>query len=199
MKENHTPSVQKNPLQFCRFVYIIHHSDTPASEEGVRAVSRDSVSVLLLNVGAGANNMNNHRRRAESESEVAEEAMMKKAILDKVAESNLPTKTILKSWPLQIYHIAGSSVSGRRNGRFMDSAPGHGLKMSRRTRRAGELIWREQRRDRPAHTLQCLAGSGRPHVRLLATISDTGAGGAKGTRETVGRAAEVLPPEKKRR
>jgi transposase-like protein len=32
----------------------------------------------------------------KSESEVAEEAMKKKAILDKVAESNLPTKTILK-------------------------------------------------------------------------------------------------------
>jgi transposase-like protein len=32
----------------------------------------------------------------KSESEVAQEAMKKKAILDKVAESNLPTKTILK-------------------------------------------------------------------------------------------------------
>ena len=32
----------------------------------------------------------------KSESEVAEEAMKKKAILDKVAESNLPTKTILR-------------------------------------------------------------------------------------------------------
>ena len=41
--------------------------------------------------------MNNPSKTGpKSESEVAEEAMMKKAILDKVAESNLPTKTILK-------------------------------------------------------------------------------------------------------
>jgi transposase-like protein len=41
--------------------------------------------------------MNNPSKAGpKSESEVAEEAMKKKAILDKVAESNLPTKTILK-------------------------------------------------------------------------------------------------------
>ena len=41
--------------------------------------------------------MNNPSKTGpKSESEVAEEAMKKKAILDRVAESNLPTKTILK-------------------------------------------------------------------------------------------------------
>ena len=41
--------------------------------------------------------MNNPSKTGpKSESEVAEDAMKKKAILDKVAESNLPTKTILK-------------------------------------------------------------------------------------------------------
>jgi len=41
--------------------------------------------------------MNNPSKTGpKSESEVAEEALKKKAILDRVAESNLPTKTILK-------------------------------------------------------------------------------------------------------
>jgi transposase-like protein len=41
--------------------------------------------------------MNNPSKTGpKSESEVAEDAMKKKAILDKVAESNLPTKTILR-------------------------------------------------------------------------------------------------------
>jgi transposase-like protein len=41
--------------------------------------------------------MNNPSKTGpKSESEIAEDAMKKKAILDKVAESNLPTKTILK-------------------------------------------------------------------------------------------------------